>query len=507
MKGNKGAALITVIMTMMILSILSLAAAGLIQTRYGLAVSRSDRNGAFYAAQGGIEEMKLNIENRINEYRGSIIDDVLDYVQMNYGKPGYDPEGYSMLRTRYYIFDTYLKNNQFGRDMQVSDAAYITQLFSDADYDSDESAITVMSTGSYGAGSNPMEYTITAVIKLEGSPVQFETGQSGGGGSTEGTILDYPIIVSGPDVSSVSIDMNCASLMVNGAVNLPRSMGSFRSEGVYTFNGGATFNNNLSLNAYAIHIIVNGDLKIRGNLTFSANSEMILEVNNGDLCVDGNITMNGYNGRITVNGGNIRCNGNIRFNSQSEISTDMDLYMTGQISHNKKASYTIDYDELIYGFGADIQYENFSFGDISVLNAYSNNPSFIKTNKITTDLGTPQEPVIIYNNGNIQINNPWDNNEFNIYGIVYSTGTINIDGYGTDGGIVNVYGVLISSKKVDINQYHKRVRVEADAAGLSGLLSAYPDVSEFFGYSGGGGQSIIENVNIVSGFKISDWDE
>ncbi len=211
--------MVIVLMTFMVLTVLGVSVTAVATSRFTLSVSYNNLQGALYAAQSGIEDMKRMINECIEENETAIKAELQDYISLNYGLPGYDADGYSKQRTKHYVFDSFLEGNSFQRQLGVKNAAYSTQVFSEQDYDCDEGTVTVYSTGTYGSGGNTSSKTIEAKILIETVSSEFSAP-----GDDTGNSLLYPLIVNGPDIDNNSLRAYCKFFNVIGSFYIPKGI-------------------------------------------------------------------------------------------------------------------------------------------------------------------------------------------------------------------------------------------------------------------------------------------
>lgn len=513
MKGNKGAALVSVLITVTVLAILGAAIAAVMVSRLHLAVSYESTNGALYAAQAGIEEAKLGLKNRISTTAPAMRSDMQTYINTRYGTPGYDPFSYSRELVRKYVYD-YLTGSSFPKTRNLLEKEASYSLFMGA-YDTGSDTLKISSTGLYGTGSHRTNKTVTVTFKIQYTSEPF-TGEDGSGG---GSFPAYPLIVQGPSIDpNYSIAAFCQKLEIIGDLFLPKGItkltSSSNSINTLSFrkdNGPESYvyiDSNLSLSGSRQYIhMEKGDMVINGSLTLGPDTNMELYIKNGDLIVTGDIILSGYQNKITVKNGNLRCGGKI-YLQQAETSIDIKdcLYISNGTGNIYKTGYasTISYGRLAGYSNTATAPDRISLGDLSVFN----NSKVIKTNYINRSLGSKNNPVVIFCEGDLDIDNtsnPPVQNTIDIYGIVYATGRINMKGWGSDGGNINIYGTAVTGKKLDIlDQYWKRVRLEYDSHVIKKLKDDYPDIVNYF--SSGTGTSTVK-ADIASGASSISWDE
>lgn len=529
MKSNKGSALVTVILTFTVLSILAVTLITVITARMHLTVSYADSTGALYAAQAGLEKMKLDISNKISSptFKVDVQRYVQDYLDIHPGATDDQLSAVSNDATEQYLYNNYLASlasSQLnsGNMLVRNTASYEILPFSNVSsqgnsyYDKANGIVIIRSKGTYGKSG--VTKTVALTLRLSSSPSSFtDTGGSGGGTVKWQDIPNYSILVSNPGSSQYSFKGYCQSLTVNGDFYIPKGMdGLFdaSSNFVADFNGKLTVYDNLTLGAYAQQITVRDGMSVNGDLTLGP-SAMRLIIENGDLVVNGNIVINGYNNQINLLNGNLRCNGNIIFDTKngtsSQISIAKDLYIKGTESYAWGSSINLtgsNSHKYTNSYGGTINPAPINTLSTSAFSA----SNIIKTSSIntTTDYGSLNNPVIIYSDGDLNINLPWNDTgdyTLNIYGLVYAKGKINISSYGNPTNF-NMYGPMISEKGIAINDYLMTAKFEYDGNKvMKGLIRDYPGVISAI-YSGFLTASpTTRNVYVTNGFISTKWDE
>lgn len=488
MKGRKGSALVAVLITFTVLSILAAAIIALVQSRLNLTVSYENYNGALYAAQAGIEEMKLNIKNRIPECKSYVENRIREYISSPDFDESFDLEVLSNSLGMEF-FNRYFTSNSFERDLVEKNAAYSVKPSVDSNF------IIISSTGVYGAGTSKTSRTIIAKIRLDYVDTRFtlDNGQSS-------PLAKFPLIIQQYPSELFSLRANCRDFKVYGPVYLPGGVHDIDHLGNsdFMFHDGLTVDDNLLLAGDQNRTCVSNGMKVNGNLEFGTgkhNMELIVE--NGDLVVNGDIYINGRQNVIKVLNGDIKCNGNIIIADKAgaEFYAGRDVHLTGSIVNNdgKHSSITIR-GSVFSDYGGDIIPEEFSFGDISV---FETKAGVIKTNSITQDYGSINNPVVIFYDGDITIDLS-SQNEINIYGLVYATGRINIVGLTSNSKQLNITGNLISGKKINLDGGNGLVTVKYDNS-LIGRIDG--SITDYFGGIG------YVDVPVVNSFSITSWDE
>jgi len=532
MKGRKGSALVTVLLTFTVLSILAVTLVTVISSRMRLAVSYADSTGALYAAQAGLEKMKLDIKNQVTST--AFLTNIHNYVQgqltPNPGATDTQLSSWQRDATEQYLYTNYLKaltssQLQSSNMLTQNSATYTILPFtntsnqaSNSFYDKANDRVIIRSKGTYGANNATKTVALTLQLSTSQDPNPYTDpgGSSGGGNVKWQDIPNYTALVSNTTPNQYSFKGYCESLTVNGEFYLPKGMDSIlngSSNFIADFNNSLVVNDDLNLASYAQKITVNKDMEVNGDLTLGPSS-MQLIVENGDLIVNGNITIDGYADSISILKGSLRCNGNITFTGNgtaSTISIAKDLHLKGTVttSYNSHVQLTGGSNSHSYAdYGGTITQQV-----VGTVNPSDfTDASIIKTHSINTnvDYGSKNNPVIIYSDNDLTINSPWDGNgdfTLNIYGMIYAKGKITITGFGGN-SYFNMYGPMVSEKEIDINDYNMAVKFEYDGNQvMKNLISNYPNIISDV-YSGFlSGSPTARNVYTTSGFTSTTWDE
>lgn len=478
MKLNKGSTLITVLITLLALSILATALISLIIQRLNLNISYVNMTGASYSAQAGIEDMKLNLQNRIESCKVNIKEEIQTYIDENYGKPGYDPVTFSRERTGFYIFETYLRNTDFNRLLNIRDSGYAIKKFEDSYFDEYNSTIDVYSDGTYGTTGVPAKKTVKARFKFNHKNEEFQLPV----GNRMVQVPPYPLMISSSGNNDYSLSILNDRLDINGSVHLPGSIEdlSQNSDSTLDFSEDLIIDDSIVFNEEQQNITVGNDMMIDGNLQLGPASHITLTIERGNLTVNGNIIINGDHNNINVLKGSIYCSGNIIINIQHS-----GLKAKGQITEE----YNVEMP----------QPSEYSFGNVEVFK----NKDVINTGLVTDSLGTPNNPVIIFYDGDLTIQCNKNGQKLDIYGIIYTTGKLFIKGQNTNK--VNIYGCAISGKKLEVDENLKVLEIDYDTSALYKLLQLYPEIISFFDTSQSNDDT--GTVPVVNSFSIVSWDE
>lgn len=336
---RKGTALVTVLITFTVLSILGMAVISIMTGRMKLTVSYENLNGARYAAEAGIEEMKQKLYSRINDttVQNSINAELQQYIDNHFGEAGYNPaEKYKHL-FRQWVFDPYLSAFKGVTTSLVEDKASYT--IDDLVYDMENNRVTVTARGSYGKGGWKDSRIISAAFGLSNASRQFT--------APGGTISD-PVIVPRPPGSGYSFDIICPTFTVEGDFYYPGNIQYIKNDADLTFHGdfglGGSFN--LIQEANQVDISIRGKMEINGSMYIKPNTlklnildglaireglavdgtEMNVTVENGDVYIGGNLDIRNARFKLNIKNGSLYCNGDILLNHNNiEINVSKDI--------------------------------------------------------------------------------------------------------------------------------------------------------------------------------------
>ncbi len=506
-KLNRGSALVIVLITVSVVSILGITIIGMTWQRMYMTASYRESTQLFYAANAGIEEAKECIDTQIPLCEAEVRRK-LDEKLSNEYDPEFDYNNYADITKDNYFKGFFgisgdEKNICFGQ-LDDNGTKYSVKAF----YEEGTDTITVYSTGSfinakYVAGKE-VSTTITAKFKLNNKSEQIPCVEEIRG------LPPYPLIVAASGTQTIdnySLNANCNKLDITGPLYLPRgieSVADFSTSG-FNFSDEVIVNDDLKLAAWKKSFTAGNGMKVKGNLVVgsSSKSEVTLNIEKGDLVVDGNIEINGWKSNINVKNGSVRCSGNIIINSsESTLYVSKNLYVKGNIQNTQWMSGVVVNGEVNKDYGGDIKPVEFTLGDKSVFSK----SGITQTSKVTSSIGDKNNPVMIYNDGDIDIENVWNTSTIDIYGVIYATGKVNFTGWGLNGGNINVFGVVATGKKMNVDEYSKNVSLVYDKATISNFEKKFPEVVDYFNASQLEESGSVD-VEVLSNFSTVFWKE
>jgi Tfp pilus assembly protein PilX len=505
MKGTKGSALVAVLLTVTVLSILGVAIVTVMWQRMHIAVSYEDSVDAYYAAQAGIEDLKLQINNRITSSAATINSQLQAYYDNHHSDPGYNMNAQIDIVTRNVIFQGWtVSNNNVPLDVNSN---YSISL-NGTNYNLTNHTIPISSTGHYKTASKTINLTIQVAFGNQISIVGADAP---------------PLVISSSNPASNSMKLNCKNFESSSSIHIPRGIAGFSSTGntSYKFLDKFTIDDDLTLDDNQAYFEVENDMMVNGDLKLSSNQVKVV-VNKGNLYVNGNIDISSSGAQIKVTQGNIICNGNISITGNiSKLTVGGNVYTKTTIvpKANQGIIVSIGGSTILNNYNVNIP--PVSTAPIptpasqTYVSAIDNNIPLDNTlispyliNKTYT-LGSPTNPVVIYNNGNIDISLSYLVTQIDIYGIVFATGNINSSAYGEPPAQVNIHGMAITGGMLNIDNNNINVKLLYDSTVMTNINRLFPYIATALSGSGGGGGGggSSTTVNIASGFTTTSWDE